>query len=685
LAKEFGKRLEQIQKGRQDCWRKGKKLFFRGKIWYTDSIITVREVIALQIALDHVGKSFGSDLIFQDVTAKIEDRDRIGLVGINGAGKTTLLNIIAGSLEPDQGTVARGSGLTIGYQRQNAGLQKGNTILQEMRSVFADVYELEAQMQQTAEEMSRDPKNTALGDRYKELEDRFLARDGYQTQVKINTVLTGMGFAEHGFDKEIDKLSGGEQTRLAIAKLLLEQPSLLILDEPTNHLDFKTLGWLEDYLSGYKGALLVVSHDRYFLDRLCGKIWEMEYGELTVFSGNYSRYVELRDQRNARQQKLYEAQQAEIAKLQDYVDRNLVRASTTKMAQSRQKMIQRLEEEPAEKPKARLKPPVIHLNEYASEPVKNVLQVEDLDVRVGEGEKQKTLLTGVDFSVTRGDKIAIIGGNGTGKSSFLKCLLGKNPVNPGARITWGRGVRLSYYDQGSDHLDPNLTVLDTLWEYYPKSYETPLRSMLGAMGLKGEDVFKRVGQLSGGEKARLKMAVICLAKSNVLILDEPTNHLDLGTKEVLEQALMEFTGTLLMVSHDRYFLDRIPSRIVELENGELRQYKGRYSDYLRQSAGQAPAPEKEKSREEAPVPKAESGWNKGKEQRRAEAKRRKECAEAEQLVTQLEAEVWQLEQQISSPEAAADYLLLQDLCAQVEEKREALSKAEDRWLELSET
>ena len=401
----------------------------------------------MQIALEKVAKSFGSDLIFREVSARVEDRDRIGLVGINGAGKTTLLNIITGDLEPDEGTVTRGSGLTIGYQRQNAGLQKGNTILEEMQSVFADVYAMEEELQKLREEMSKDAKSPGLADRYKELEDAFLARDGYQVPVKISTVLTGMGFAEHGFGKPIDKLSGGEQTRLAIAKLLLEQPSLLILDEPTNHLDFKTLGWLEEYLASYKGALLVVSHDRYFLDRLCGKIWEMEYGELTVFPGNYTRYIQLRDERNVRQQKLYEAQQAEIAKLQDYVDRNLVRASTTKMAQSRRRMIQRLEAEPAEKPKARMKPPVIHLNEYAGEPVKDVLLAEDLDVAVGEGEKRRTLLAGVELSVARGDKIAIIGGNGTGKSTLLKCLLGKHDLGPGARVTWGRGTRISYYDQ----------------------------------------------------------------------------------------------------------------------------------------------------------------------------------------------------------------------------------------------
>ena len=634
----------------------------------------------MQIALENIGKSFGSDLIFRGVDARVEDRDRIGLVGINGAGKTTLLNIITGGLEPDEGTVTRGSSLSIGYQRQNAGLQKGNTILEEMRSVFADVYAMEEELQALREEMSKNPKAPGLEDRYKEVEDAFLARDGYQVQVKINTVLTGMGFAEHGFGKSIDKLSGGEQTRLAIAKLLLEQPSLLILDEPTNHLDFKTLGWLEDYLSAYKGALLVVSHDRYFLDRLCGKIWEMEYGELTVFPGNYTRYIQLRDERNVRQQKLYEAQQAEIAKLQEYVDKNLVRASTTKMAQSRRRMIERLEAEPAEKPKARMKPPIIHLNEYAAEPVKDVLLAESLDVAVGEGEKRRTLLSGVDLAVARGDKIAVIGGNGTGKSTLLKCLLGKLPANPGARITWGRGVRSSYYDQGSDHLDGSLTVLDTLWEYYPRSYETPLRNMLGAMGLKGEDVFKRVSQLSGGEKARLKLAVICLAKSNVLILDEPTNHLDLATKEVLEAALQEFTGTLIMVSHDRYLLDRVPTRIWELEGGQLRQYKGRYTDYLRTVSGK-PEPKTEEKPEKKPE---QSGYSKGKEQRRADAQRRREYAETEKLVAQLEAEVWSLEQQIASPEAAADYLLLQDLCAQVEEKRDALSRAEDRWLELSE-
>ena len=634
----------------------------------------------MQIALENIGKSFGSDLIFRGVDARVEDRDRIGLVGINGAGKTTLLNIITGGLEPDEGTVTRGSSLSIGYQRQNAGLQKGNTILEEMRSVFADVYAMEEELQALREEMSKNPKAPGLEDRYKEVEDAFLARDGYQVQVKINTVLTGMGFAEHGFGKSIDKLSGGEQTRLAIAKLLLEQPSLLILDEPTNHLDFKTLGWLEDYLSAYKGALLVVSHDRYFLDRLCGKIWEMEYGELTVFPGNYTRYIQLRDERNVRQQKLYEAQQAEIAKLQEYVDKNLVRASTTKMAQSRRRMIERLEAEPAEKPKARMKPPIIHLNEYAAEPVKDVLLAESLDVAVGEGEKRRTLLSGVDLAVARGDKIAVIGGNGTGKSTLLKCLLGKLPANPGARITWGRGVRSSYYDQGSDHLDSSLTVLDTLWEYYPRSYETPLRNMLGAMGLKGEDVFKRVSQLSGGEKARLKLAVICLAKSNVLVLDEPTNHLDLATKEVLEAALQEFTGTLIMVSHDRYLLDRVPTRIWELEGGQLRQYKGRYTDYLRTVSGK-PEPKTEEKPEKKPE---QSGYSKGKEQRRADAQRRREYAETEKLVAQLEAEVWSLEQQIASPEAAADYLLLQDLCAQVEEKRDALSRAEDRWLELSE-
>jgi len=600
-------------------------------------------------------------------------------VGPNGTGKTTLLRVICGELEPDDGSgeIARGADLSIGYQKQNCGLSFEGTIWQEMQSVFADVYALERRMKELQERMAQE-NTPALAEEYRRTEDAFLARDGYQIEVKIKTVLTGMGFAEHGFDKCVDKLSGGEQTRLAIAKLLLEAPSLLILDEPTNHLDFATLSWLEDYLASYKGALLVVSHDRYFLDKLCNKIWELEDGTLWEYKGNYTAYTRQREEQDTRQKKLYEQQQAERAKLEDYVARNLVRASTTKMAQSRQKMLERLE--PIEKPHRRLKPPKIHL-EFETEPVKDVLDVEGLTIAVGSGERERVLLSSAEFNIQRGDKVAIIGPNGSGKTTLLRTLLSAQPPIKG-RITWGRGVKRSYYDQGSDHLDQSLTVLDTMWKAYPRLYETPLRTALGAMGLTGEDAHRLVGQLSGGERARLKLAIICLAGSNVLVLDEPTNHLDLPSKEVLQQALAEYEGTLIIVSHDRYLLDRVPNRIFAIEQGALHQYKGGYGAYLRAKAELGP------ERAAAPQPKTESEqkkqYNRGKEQRREDARRRKEYAEAETLIHTLEEELEQIKAEMAQDSVQNDYQRLQELCALIEEKQGLLDSALERWLTLSE-
>ena len=633
----------------------------------------------MQVSLHDVTKSFGSEVIFSGVTAKIEDHDRIGLVGPNGTGKTTLLRVICGELEPDDGPgeIARGSDLSIGYQKQNCGLTFEGTIWQEMQSVFADVYALERRMKELQGQMVAGD-SPALAEEYRRTEDAFLARDGYQIEVKIKTVLTGMGFAEHGFDKCVDKLSGGEQTRLAIAKLLLEAPSLLILDEPTNHLDFATLNWLEDYLSGYKGALLVVSHDRYFLDKLCNKIWELEDAVLWEYKGNYTAYTKQREEQDARQKKLYEQQQAERAKLEDYVARNLVRASTTKMAQSRQKMLERLE--PVGKPRRRLKPPKIRL-EFETEPVKDVLTVENLTITVGSGEKERVLLSGAEFNIQRGDKVAIIGPNGSGKTTLLRTLLSAQPPVTG-RISWGRGVKRSYYDQGSDHLDQSLTVMDTMWKAYPRMYETPLRTALGAMGLTGEDAYRLVGQLSGGERARLKLAMICLAGSNVLVLDEPTNHLDLPSKEVLQQALSEYEGTLIIVSHDRYLLDRVPNRIFAIENGKLTQYKGGYGDYLKARAEQGSeksAPTHTKTDSEQ-----KKQYNRGKEQRREDARRRKEYAEAEALIHTLEEELEAAKAEMSLDSVQNDYQRLQELCTLIEEKQQLLDATLDRWLIISE-
>ncbi len=637
------------------------------------------------LSLTEISKSYGSDIIFQEVSAKIEDKDRIGFVGANGAGKTTLLNIITENLDYDEGDIARSPQLTIGYQKQNSGLSQNNTIAQEMHSIFSDVYAVEDELRDIQNEMancSDESRLAELNQIYQAKENYFIARDGYQTQVKINTVLNGMGFADHSVEKSISTLSGGEQTRLAIAKLLLEEPSLLILDEPTNHLDFKTLGWLEEYLNQYKGAVLVVSHDRYFLDKLCDKIWEMDRGVLYTYKGNYTKYLQLKEERDIRDFKLYAEQQKEKAKLEDYVARNMVRASTTKMAQSRQKALDKMEV--AEKPKNPLAPPVIKLN-YDMEPVKDVLKMSNVSIAVGDTHKI-TLLDGVELSVLKGDKIAIIGGNGAGKTSLLKGVINQSTVTKGT-VNWGRGVKSSYYEQGSEQMDQSLTVMETMWDKYPQGYETKIRNMLAALGLRGEEVYKTVSSLSGGERARLKLAIICLAGSNVLVMDEPTNHLDLATKEVLENALATFDGTVIMVSHDRYLLDRIPNRIIEVKGGVLNQYKGRYRDYLKQCANEQPqvtSTKKEEIREKEDESDNQKTYKRGKEARREEAKRRKEYAEAEELIAKLEQDILDIQQQITELASSSDYQKLQDLYVKEQETRQLLEQTEERWLELAE-
>ena len=630
------------------------------------------------ISLDNITKSFGSDIIFKNVTAKIEDNDRIGLVGANGAGKTTLLSVITKEYDYDSGELYLQNDLSIGYQKQNNGLLQSGTIISEMRSVFADVYELEKKLNTLREKMATSP-STTLNEEYKRAEDAFIAQDGYNVDVKINTVLQGMGFADRDPLTEINTLSGGEQTRLMIAKLLLSKPKLLILDEPTNHLDFKTLTWLEEYLATYSGAVLTVSHDRYFLNKICNKIWEIDHGELFVYNGDYTKYLQLKKDRIAREQKLYDEQIQEIAKLEDYVARNLVRASTTKMAQSRRKKLENMEIK--EQPKPPLKPPIIRLN-YEGEPVKDVLKVENVSLDVGENENLKNLFNDISFNVERGQKIAIIGGNGTGKTSLLKALMNINTFKSG-KFSWGRGVKYSYYEQGSENMDLNLSVLETLWQKYPSFFETTLRSTLGALGLSGETVFKTVGQLSGGERARLKLAAICLANSNTLVLDEPTNHLDLATKEILEEALSEYTGTIIMVSHDRYLLNKIPDKIIELHDKTLTEYKGNYDNYLRLTALNK-IPTDEKKTEEKVITENNKTYNRGKEARRQEAKRRKEFAEAENRISEIEERLSEIERIIAKPETASDYQLLQDLCNEQQALQTELDELMDKWLLLQE-
>ena len=636
------------------------------------------------LSLENVTKYYGGTLILDHVNLKLEDSDRVGLIGVNGAGKSTLLNIIIGDLDADEGVIARTNGKTFGFLRQNSGLSRGNTIGQELRSVFSHLLALEEEMRRVEGEMASLSDHSTgayhdLAQRYAAMQAEFEAGDGYQIDVKINTILNGMGFAGRDRDTLIDNLSGGEKTRLALCKLLLEAPDLLILDEPTNHLDFKTLIWLEEYLKTYKGGLLIVSHDRYFLDSLVTSVCEIEYHKLVRYPGNYTKYVALKDERLERQQKEYDQQQAEIARLQEYVDKNIVRATTAKSAKSKRKAIEHMEL--VEKPNPPVKSAKMRFT-YELEPVKDVLHVSDLSIGVGWGESAKVLFESLSLDVMRGEKIALIGANGVGKSSLLKAVQGLIPVRHG-RVEWGKNTKIAYYEQEDILLNSQKTVLDELWDRYPHMLEVEVRTVLGNVLIRGEDCYKLVSDLSGGEKAKLKFAIMMLQHANVLILDEPTNHLDLMSKEVLDKALGEYTGTVILVSHDRYLLNKFPTKIIEMFPDRLVSYSGRYEEYVekkREQAAFAAASRPVEKKEEKP----ETSYHRTKRQRSEDAARKRKIAQLEERIAAAEEEIAALEAGLADPEIAGDYQKLQEHCALLEEKRVQLAADTDAWCELVE-
>lgn len=634
------------------------------------------------ISLDNISKYYGATLILEKINLTIEDNDRIGLIGVNGAGKSTLLNIIEGSLEFEEGERALGSGLTMGFLKQNSGLDTSSTIWLEMKSVFKEVNDAMAYLTELTQKISQTAQDTpeyeSLIKKFNETQAFVDAKDGYNTEVKINKILTGMGFSDKSKDTVISTLSGGEKTRLALCKLLLEEPKLLILDEPTNHLDFKTLTWLEDYLKTYKGALLIVSHDRFFLDSLVTSMCEIEDHTLSRYPGNYSKFLILKEETRAHQQKLYDEQQEEIKKLEDYVNKNLTRASTSNMAKSRRKTIEKMEL--VEKPPAPAKKAKLNFT-YKMEPVKDILHVNKLCLSVGQPGDKKELMQNFDLDVMRGEKVALIGENGVGKSSLLKAIQGIIPIDSGS-IKWGKNVKIAYFDQEIGDLDFEKTALMELWDRYPKVYEHGIKTILGNVLITGEESQKLVGKLSGGERAKLKFAIIMMEQGNVLVLDEPTNHLDLNTKEVLDKALNEYTGTIIMVSHDRYLLSKVPTKIVEIFKNGKTEYKGNYYDYLEKlNSAPAPTPEEKKEKKET---KSKTNYNKSKEQRSLLAALRKEKSKLEEAIEETENGIAQLEQDIASPEFAADYEKLNEACQKIEEMRANLDGYYDRWAEISE-
>ncbi|WP_419578962.1 ABC-F family ATP-binding cassette domain-containing protein [Ruminococcus sp.] len=639
--------------------------------------------------VEHLYKYFNGQALLKDINFTVEDREAVGLIGINGCGKSTLLNIITGSEGYDKtpeglGSVNIAGKASIGFLRQNSGLNSELTIGEEMKNAFAPLLETLDKMKVLEKKMADGGDIDDISHEYAELSSYFEARDGYRIDVKIKQVLNGMGFGSTPTDRVISTLSGGEKTRLALAKLLLEEPNLLILDEPTNHLDFETLMWLEDYLKGYKGAIIIVSHDRYFLNKVCTRICEIEQGRLTSYRGDYSSYLVQKKMNSERQLKEYEAQQKEIAKLEDYVAKNLVRASTSKMAKSRQHMLDRIER--IDKPLMYSKPPKIKL-EYDIEPTKDIVRVVDCPLVVGEGADKKELIKSLTMNVRRGEHVAIIGANGIGKTSILKLIQGIIP-HEGGNISWGGNVKIFYFEQEHAILDPHKTVLEEIMDRYPRLSEQQARSVLGAVLLTGENVFKPISVLSGGERAKLCFAIMALNRGNVLVLDEPTNHLDLSIKEVLEDALAEFGGTIILVSHDRYLLNKVASRIIEIKHDEVNSYEGNFDAYseavnaARQLKMQSEA-EIKRAEEEKAYKEDKAKQYRSKEQRAADAQKRNRIRELEKEIEDTEVLIFELENAISDPEIASDYSKMSEKCKELEEAKTALDQKMDEWAELS--
>lgn len=638
-------------------------------------------------SLTNINKLYNGKQVLSNVSLTIDETDKIGLVGNNGCGKSTLLKILTGSVEPDRftekdGIISLAQKTTIGYLEQMGGLNSENTVIDEMRSVFEPIHKAIERLREIELEIELGDNSSA--DEYQQLTSWVEANDGYNTDVKIRMILNGMGFSEEELQRKVSGFSGGEKTRLCISRLLLEEPNLLILDEPTNHLDFKTIMWLEDYLRSYRGAVLIVSHDRYFLDRLCTSICEIERGVLTRYRGNYSAFVRQREENDARREKEYEQQQKQIAQLEDYVAKNLVRASTTKMAQSRRKQLEKMER--IERPVHDTKSAKIHFT-YAVEPPQEVLKVKGIDISVGDGAGRKTLVDELSFDVRRGEKVGIIGDNGIGKSTLLRIIQEQLPHK--GIVRWNSNIKISYFEQESTNLNRELTVMEELHSRYPSMSELEVRSLLAQVRLIGENVFKETGVISGGERAKLCFAIMMQEHGNVLILDEPTNHLDLSSKEAIEEALEEYTGTMIFVSHDRYLLSKIADRLIELTEGGYREHNygfEKYLDVLREEqAEQKRIADAEKFAKAAEAAKEKSAKTyRSKQQRSADAARKNEMRRLEKEIDELQAKIDALNEEISHEEVYSDYELMNSKCLEIEQLKQQIDEDFEKLIELDE-
>ena len=617
------------------------------------------------LELQNLGKSFGEHEVLRDVNAGVERGDRIGIIGANGTGKTTLLRILCGESLPDAGDAAFGTGVTTGYLEQNARLDPSLDIYATMRLVFTPALDAMQEMDALQKQLAADPHNAELTEKIAHCTAVIDAMDAYNMDTQIKKVLNGMGFPADTWKKKAGVLSGGEQTRLRLARLLLERPDILILDEPTNHLDLETMDWLETYLKAYRGAVLVVSHDRYFLDSVCTRIWELRGKTITTYRGNYSAYLPQREAADERLQKQHDADVEKAAKLQDYIDRNLVRASTTKMAQSRRKQLEKLEITEAPQAEAH------QLNfrfEYDIEPYDELVIMKGLTIRIGE----RTLLEALDYVVHRGDKLIIAGPNGTGKSTLLQVLDGKRRPS-GGMVRLGTGAKPGIFVQQQTRRAGR--VIDAIWNQYPRFTELEVRSHLARFGYRGEEVFKDCATLSGGEMARLRFAELALERPNLMFLDEPTNHLDIFMRETLTDALSAYTGTLLLVTHDRYLMQTLGCPILYLEDGKATFYQNFQKLHDRDTSKQ-PEPAKQEDKPQ------KAGYGKEQRRRRAEVRTRLKALETE--IEELGAHIVELENEINDPEVLRDHLLLRDKCDELDDSRFHQQELYDEWEKLAE-
>ncbi|WP_269731042.1 ABC-F family ATP-binding cassette domain-containing protein [Bacillus cereus] len=638
-------------------------------------------MILLQV--NGLSKLYGAETILANIKLEVQTKDRIALVGRNGAGKSTLLKIIAGELSHDGGEIIKPKDVSMGYLAQNTGLETSLTIWDEMLTVFTHLQQMETKLRRLEQEMGKEENfsNAAIYEKlladYDQLQLDYKDQGGYQYEADIRSILSGLGFPVETHQTKISTLSGGQKTRLALGKLLLTRPDLLILDEPTNHLDIETLTWLEQYLQGYPGAILIVSHDRYFLDKLVTQVYEISNKESRRFVGNYSKYLDAKSALYEQEMKRYEKQQDEISKLEDFVQKNIARASTTKRAQSRRKQLDRMEV--LTRPLGDSKSASFHFD-IEKQSGNDVLQVKDATI----GYYQEPIIEHVNMRLTRGDSVALVGPNGIGKSTLLKSIVNKLQLLHG-NVAFGSSVSVGYYDQEQANLTSSKRVLNELWDEYPLQPEKEIRTILGNFLFTGDDVLKPVSSLSGGQKARLALAKLMMQKSNLLILDEPTNHLDLNSKEILENALIDYPGTLLFVSHDRYFINRVTTTVVELSTEGAQEYLGDYDYYVEKKNEMIERAELEQE-DEVPVQKVVAqeklNYLEEKERKQLERQRTRKIEELEQNIVGLEEEIATLEDQLCLPEIYADYEKASEITTKKQTLQEQLEACMAEWEEL---